>query len=127
MLIRASEMQRGSEEAERDLKFVNQQIEELTEFKENLDNFDNKGDDKEILASLGKGVYVKSNLADEEKLFVEVGAGIVVRKTKEETKKAIESQLIKFKEANTQLREKLEFFADELNEMITQIQSMKKD
>jgi prefoldin alpha subunit len=123
ILQKAMMLQQQSKEAEQQLGFVNEQIGELNKFENSLDVLD-KNKDKEILAPLGKGVFVRSEIKDEN-LFVEVGAGIVVRKTASETKKVIEEQLKRFMEARIQIVGQLESFRGELGRMIDEIEKMK--
>ena len=124
MIYRAQMLQKESEESERNLQMVEEQISELELFEKNLGELkDSKG--KEMLASLGKGVYIKSDIK-EEKLFVEVGAGVVVRKTREETKKTIEGQIRRLKEVRIQLIGQLEEFKMSFGEMVREIEGENK-
>lgn len=124
--MRAQALQNESQEVENNIKIINEHVEELTKFKENLD-FLSKSGEKDILASLGRGVYVKSKIADDKKLFVEIGAGIIVKKTPQETKKVIEEQLRKFGEAKLQLKTQLELYANEFRKMVKQLNEIKED
>ncbi len=126
LLMRAQALQNESQEVENNIKIINEHVEELTKFKENLD-FLSKSGEKDILASLGRGVYVKSKIADDKKLFVEIGAGIIVKKTPQETKKVIEEQLRKFGEAKLQLKTQLELYANEFRKMVKQLNEIKED
>src|SRR3989344_458620 len=112
LLIKAQTLQQESQEVENNIKIVNEHIGELTKFKENLEFLDRDGE-KDILASLGRGVYIKSKIEDDKKLFVEIGAGVIVKKTPLETMKVIEEQIRKFEEAKLQLKTQLELYARE--------------
>ena len=59
-----------SQEIEEKFKIVEQQLSELELFSVNLDDL-KKNKSKEMLAPLGKGVYLKAE-AKEDKFFVEV-------------------------------------------------------
>src|SRR3989344_1165907 len=126
LLTKAQELQNESREVENNIKIINEHVEELIKFKENLD-FLNTDDEKDILASLGRGVYVKSKIEDDEKLFVEIGAGVVVKKTPTETKKVIEEQIGKFGEAKLQLKTQLELYANEFRRMVKKLNEIKED
>ena len=104
-------LQQGSEETERQLDFVQQQINELQEFKKSLE-FLGHSDEREMLAQIGKGIYVKSERRD-EKLFVEIGAGVIIRKTPQETVKIIDEQVKRFEEAKIQLVQQMKDYARE--------------
>ncbi len=123
ILQRAVMLQQQSQEAEKQLAFVDEQIGELEAFSKNLDFMD-KSQEKEVLASLGKGVFVKSDIKD-KKLFVDVGAGVLVRKTASEAREVIEGQLKKFMEARVQVAGQLEALREELGMMIGEIEKLK--
>jgi|SRR3989338_6311607 len=126
LLMRAQTLQNESQEVENNIKIINEHVEELTKFKENLDFLD-KNDEKDILASLGRGVYAKSKIVDDKNLFVEIGAGVVIKKTPAETKKVIEEQIRKFGEARLQLEAQLEFYANEFRKMVKKLNEIKED
>ncbi|MBX4212618.1 prefoldin subunit alpha [Candidatus Pacearchaeota archaeon] len=121
LILKASFLEQHAKESEQNLEMVRQQIAQLTEFLEHISSLADSSD-KEMLASLGKGVYVKSSLA-EKKLFVEVGAGVIVRKTPEETKKVIESQITRLNEVRVQLSSQVDFYTHNLQELIHEIES----
>ncbi len=95
------EVNRESADLDEKLKIVDQQLNELKGFLAALEEIGNNKE-KEILASLGKGVYIKSSLSD-EKLFVEVGSGVLVRKSIPETKEIVEQQTKRLNMIRTQL------------------------
>lgn len=95
------EVNRESQELEEKLKIVDQQLGELKDFLAALEELSNSKE-KEILASLGKGVYLKSNLS-EENLFVEVGSGVLVKKSMSETKEIVEQQTSRLNALRTQI------------------------
>lgn len=119
-VFQASLLERQANELEQNLQLVEAQINQLEEFKKSLE-FLIKSKDNEILASFGRGVYVKSTLKDKEKLFVEVGAGIMVKKTPEETKLIIESQISRLKQARMQIISQIEMTQEQLEEFLSEI------
>lgn len=119
-VFQASLLERQANELEQNLQLVEAQINQLEEFKKSLE-FLIKSKDNEILASFGRGVYVKSTLKDKEKLFVEVGAGIMVKKTPEETKAIIESQISRLKQARMQIISQIEMTQEQLEEFLSEI------
>ena len=124
IVYRAAMLQQQSEEIESRLQFVNEQIQELEQFSGDLRVLD-KNDNKEILASLGKGVYAKSELKD-KKLFVQVGAGVVIKKSINETIEVIGEQIKRFEEARVQLKMQLESYAQELKRMVAEVEKIKR-
>ena len=67
-----------TKELDEKLNVVDKEINELEIFELHLKDITSNGK-KEILASLGKGVYVKSDMID-SKLLVDVGSNIFVKK-----------------------------------------------
>ncbi|MBX4196828.1 prefoldin subunit alpha [Candidatus Pacearchaeota archaeon] len=121
LIMKASFIEQHAKETEQNLELVRQQIVELQAFTEHLHAISTSSE-KEMLASLGKGVYVKSSL-QEKKLFVEVGAGVIVRKTPEEAKKVIESQITRLNDIKVQLSTQLDFYTQHLQDLIRQIEA----
>ena len=116
LIMQASMIERQMQEAQQNVEFLEKEILDLRQFQENLNFFD-KTEGKDILASLGKGVYAKSQLVD-KRLFVEVGSGIIVRKTPEEASKVVEEQLKKLMQGRIHFITKIEELQSELQNMI---------
>lgn len=124
ILHRAMQLREQSEEIEKQLQFVSEQISELQQFNANLEIL--KGSkEKEMLVNLGKGVHMKVSRIDDEKLFVEVGAGIVVRKTPVEAQEAVKKQIRKFQEAKIHLTSQLQEHAEEFRKMLKEVEAIK--
>ena len=117
-------LKQQSEEVEKQLSFVNEQINEMEHFLAGLKEID-ESDKEDILANLGRGVYAKANLVRGEKLFVEVGSGVVVRKSNKEARVVVEGQLNKFREAQIQLREQMEIYAGEFRRLLGEVEKLK--
>ncbi|MCA9485900.1 MAG: hypothetical protein KC506_03590 [Nanoarchaeota archaeon] len=124
ILQQAMLLRQESEEIERQLQFVNEQITDLEGFGNNLEALE-KSDEKEVLSNIGRGVFMKTTRSAGEKLFVEVGAGVIVRKTPEETRKVIAEQVKKFKDAKIQLTMQLESHADQFRAMLKEVEGLK--
>ena len=101
LMLELEELNRHSKDNEERVRIVEQQILELQSFEKNLGELETNKN-KEILASLGKGIFVKADLK-EENLFVEVGSGILVKKSLGDSKKIAEHQIKKLLEMKTQL------------------------
>jgi len=101
LMFELEELNKHSKDNEERLRIVEQQILELRSFEKNLGELETNKN-KEILASLGKGIFVKADLK-EEKLFLEVGSGILVKKSLGDSKKIAEHQTKKLLEMKTQL------------------------
>jgi prefoldin alpha subunit len=101
LMMKMQESYQQSREIEEKLQIIDQQIVELQRFEISLNDMD-KNESKEMLASLGKGVFVKSEMK-KEKLFVDVGAGVYVRKDVDDAKKVVLEQLKRLGELRIQL------------------------
>jgi len=106
---------------EEKLFIVVQQIIELKNFGESLEEIKtNEG--KEILASLGKGVFVKSEIKD-KKLFIDVGLGTLIRKDLGETQKVLRDQVLRLENMKVELESGMETLNQEVGTLIGQIEN----
>ncbi|MAG26681.1 hypothetical protein CMI47_14160 [Candidatus Pacearchaeota archaeon] len=121
----ASALHQQSQEIEEKAQFVENQILELEQFILSLDEIINTKE-KSMISSLGKGVHLKTQLESKD-LLVEVGSGVVVKKTPEDTKKVIESQIKKLKELKIQLTSQLEETHQHLQGLIAEIEKSQKE
>lgn len=124
LLMRASALHQQSQELEQQLEFIEKQINELSDFSKSLSNL-SKTSQSEILAPLGKGVFIKSDIKD-KKLFVEIGSGVVIRKTPEETSEVITSQISKLNELKAHISSQLDAFHKIMAETIGEIEAAKE-
>lgn len=124
VLFKASALEKRSQEVENEIAFVDKQISELEEFNNGLEYL-SKTKEKEMLSSLGKGVYVKTSLEGKE-LFVNVGSGVMVKKTPEQAKKVVQDQLKKLKEARIQLSAQMEAVSRNLAELLMQVEKARE-
>jgi len=69
LLMKATMLQQQSQEIEQNLAIIDTQVSELSEFTKNLADLSSSSE-KEILSSIGKGVFAKTTLADKD-LFVD--------------------------------------------------------
>ena len=94
-----------AEKLEQHMQVIEQQISELGSVKESIEGIitkldsksqskNNKEIDREILANLGKGIFVKADVKNED-LFINVGKEVIVRKKPNEAIKIIDEQLVK--------------------------------
>ena len=124
ILMKAQMLHQQSQEVEQQLDFINKQVLELEDFSGNLSHLI-ISKNKESLSSLGKGVYLKTEIKD-KRLFVEVGAGVVVRKTPEETRKVIEGQISRFQDLKSNLNNQLNLYKGDLMTMIQSLESQRE-
>jgi prefoldin alpha subunit len=120
LIQKAQLLHQQSQELEQQVDFIDKQVMELTLFSDTLDILTNSNEDSSF-SSLGKGVYMKTKI-EERELYVEVGSGIIIKKTPQETKKAIIDQIDRFKQIQTQLKGQLEIYQATLIDTIEEIE-----
>lgn len=123
-VYKISAFEQQATELEQNIEFVERQLQELNQFLESLNSFA-KSKETEMLAPLGKGVFVKTEVMD-KKLYVDAGAGVVIRKTPEEAAKIIESQVSKLTELRIQLTNQRDLYGQAMQELIRDIESKQK-
>ena len=115
LMFKLSMFEQQIKSIQEQLQLVEQAMIEAGSLKIELDNL--KGaKDKEIMASIGKGIFAKAKITEEE-LLVDVGGRNFVKKTISETQKIIDNQVGKLGEVKTELEEKLE----EINQELTKV------
>ena len=100
------------QQLQQQVQAVEQGIVEMNSLNFGLDELVGK-EGKEILAPIGRGIFVKSKLISEE-LTVDVGGRNFVKKTIPETKKIIEEQIKKLEDVKKDLNDNLEKLGGEL-------------
>lgn len=78
--------------------------------------------DEEIMAPIGRGIFVRAKLL-EENLLVDVGAHNFVKKTIPETKELIEKQVEKLKLSKKELEKSLETINEDITKTMQEFQS----
>lgn len=124
LLEEARTFQEQSQQIREQLTFLDSEILSLEKFKEDIE-FLAKNEEKEIIASLGKGIHIRSTLKEKD-LFVEVGSGVVVKKTPKETCIVIENQISKLNEARKQLLMQLEYYHHSFKKLVEKVQQSHK-
>ena len=124
-MFRAQFLQQQAQELEQNLELVDRELADLTKMDENLKFFSNSNE-KSMMATIGKGIRVKTSLESKE-LFVEVGAGVVVKKTPEQAREVITQQIRKLTEARVHMLGKLEIYHETIRSFIQKMQSEQHD
>lgn len=119
-ILQATFIEREAKEIQEKIGFVEQQILELESFSENLNHID-LTKEKEMLSSLGKGVFIKTEIMD-KKLFVNVGNEILVRKTPSEAQGIIENQIRTFHEVRINLEKQLQILNDQITKILSSLE-----
>jgi len=111
------------QQLQQQLEAVEQAIVEMSSLVLGLDELIGSKD-KEILAPIGRGIFVKTKLVSED-LTVDVGGKNFVKKSIPETKKLIQNQVEKLEEVKKELEGNLEEINNELT--MTFMESQKKE
>ena len=115
-MIRANLLEQEIRQVEQQIGLVDSQITELQLLSLRLDDIDKANKNDEMLASIGKNVFIKTELKDKE-LFVDIGAKTIVKKTIKETKEIIDKDINKLAE----LKERI---VRDMNSLIQEITKM---
>ncbi len=124
LIEKAMLLRQESEEAERQISFVRQQVAELESFEKSLSELE-RSKEKEMILPIGSGVFMKAERNSREKIFVDIGAGIIIKKSISETREVILEQIKKFRHAEMILSERLESFSFEFMNMLEEVKKIK--
>ena len=113
-------MEQEGQQLSQQLQLIEQNTFDMQELELSLEEI-NKKESKEILANLGKGIYIPVEIKD-KKLIVEVGKKNFVKKTISETKDIIMEQMVKLVSAKTQILDRLEVLQIEIHGLMQNIQ-----
>jgi prefoldin alpha subunit len=116
LLFRFSMFERQIQELQQQIEAVERGIVDLTSLNFGLDELIG-GKDKEIFASVGKGIFAKAKIISEE-LNVDVGGGNLVKKSIPETKELIGEQIKKLEQVKGELQRNLEQLGEEITGMM---------
>ena len=120
LIYKAQALQKEVEEMQINAQAIDRELGELSQFKKDLERIE-KATRKEMLSSLGKGVFLKTEMTGSD-LLVEVGAGILVKKTPAQTREVIDGQIKKMSEARMHTLSRLELYHQALQQIIFTIQ-----
>lgn len=109
-------MHQQSQELEEQAKIIDTQLEELRAFDAHLKELA-ESEEKEMLAMLGKGVFIRTDIKDKE-LFVDVGKGYYVRKKPENALEIVTEQTRRLGELRVQVVSQYEQLNTELQSQI---------
>ena len=102
------------------LQAIEQATLDLSQINFGLDEIP-KNKDSEILAPIGRGVFVKAKIISDE-LTVDVGEGTFVKKTIPETKKIILEQIEKLNNMRNDLENEMEKINQEITNIMQEVQ-----
>jgi len=109
-------MQQEKAQLEEQINTINNHKEDMEKIMTGLDELT---EDSEILANLGKGIYVPAKIKSKN-LFMEVGNKIFVEKSIPETKKVIEEEIKKLVGIKHEMNEKIKSIELEAQNILKQ-------
>ena len=120
LLFKLSIFEQQIQQLQQQLQAVEEAIMDMNSLNQGLDEVkDSVG--KEILAPLGRGIFVETKLIS-DKLTVDIGGKNFVKKTIPETQEIIETQTKKLHKIKEELDEKIEEIGEELTRIMLESQ-----
>jgi prefoldin alpha subunit len=118
-------IQEEAQQLNQQMQLIEQNIQEIAEIESSLDELEKK-ETKEILANLGKKIFVPVEIKDRN-LIVEVGNRKFVKKSIGETKELILEQINKLNIAKNQINERLESLQCEAESLVMEIEKSQEE
>ena len=123
-LIQLQVIEQEAQQLEQQLQLIEQSLIEMQNLSSSLDELE-KTDKKEILANIGRGIYIPAEIKDKN-LTVEVGNKVFVKKSIPETKEIIEDQIQRLGSVRKQISNKIEDLRQEVNQLMKSEKSEEK-
>jgi prefoldin alpha subunit len=113
-------MEQEANRLSQQLQMIESNLVEIENIKSGLDEIEKK-DTKEILANIGKKIYIPVEIKDKN-LIIEVGNKKFVKKSIAETKELIGEQIEKLNSARSEITQRLEALQEEAGRLMMQIE-----
>ena len=111
---------------QKNLEILNQQIFELNMISNSLTEIKKTKIGQELLIPLGSGIFIKTELKDNNEILTNVGSDVVVSKTNAETKTFIKSQTEFVTEIITKIEQELHLSISKYEELKEDLQELVK-
>jgi len=107
-------------------KLISDRVTELTMTSNALQKMEymKKGD--EIWSTLGSGVFVLSDVKDTDKVFVAVGAGTVIKGTRENAIKILDSRIQELTKADAEITAEINRFTEQMNTLEPELMKLQQ-
>ena len=115
LLIKLSMLEEQAKEISEKIRAIDNQINEMEALKLSLIKME-KSKGKEMLAPVGRGIFLKTEVKD-EKVFVNVGSRILVKKSFSEAAEIVDGQISELNGIKVELMGNL----NEINENLTSL------
>ncbi|MBU0470075.1 MAG: prefoldin subunit alpha [Nanoarchaeota archaeon] len=120
-------LQQQIEQISQHLEILQQQNEDLDRAVEAVTELGKTKTGKEILAPLANGIFLKTELKDNERLIVNVGADVTVEKTIPEVTKLLEEQKTAMLAKSVEAETVLEQLQHQMMEIYKEVQEEKTE
>jgi prefoldin alpha subunit len=114
--MRVQMLGQEAEKIEQQIQLFDGQITEFNAVRESLESIQNNAE-KEILANLGKGIFIKAEIKNKD-LYVNVGKDVIVKKDIPSALKIVDEQSRKLLEGKEELIERIAQIQEKMQEMI---------
>jgi len=115
-MIQLQMMGQEAQQLEQQLQLIEQHLADMRKLNEGLDELE-KTDNKEILANIGKGIYIPAEIKSKE-LLVEIGGKNLVKKSVPEAKEIIDEQIKKLVMAKQEIMSRVQDLQTEMNNVL---------
>lgn len=122
-LIKLAGLDQEVTRLEQQMQLLEQQVLELQNIKTSLEELE-KSKGKEIMANLGKNVFIKAEIKD-KKLLVDVGNRTFIKKSITETLDVIEDQVNKISEAKGSVLNRIQEIQQEMENILVEAEKEK--
>ncbi len=111
-LMNLSLLEQEANQINQQLQIIEQQMIELQILKLHLDDIEKTKEKEEILASIGRNMFIQTSLSSRE-IFVDVGAKTVLKKTPQEAKRVVDMDIERMTELRNKIMNELERISKE--------------
>jgi prefoldin alpha subunit len=124
LLMRLSMLEQQANEFAEKIQAIDNQTNELESLKLSLIKME-KSKGREMLAPLGRGIFLKTEVKD-EKVFVNVGSKSLVKKTFSEAAEIVDEQISSMNEIKHQFMHNIEHINGQLSSLVEEAQKQEK-
>lgn len=125
-LMRLNMLEQRIQKVQEQLMLVEQQRAEISSLSSSLDKIKGKKD-REILAHIGKGIFIKSKIMNNDEIIVDVGSKVFLKKSIDGGKEIIEKQLEELANVKDILLEDLSKTKNEAEAIILEIERSREE
>jgi len=118
-------MEEEANKLSQQLQMIEGSIKEIDDINEGLEEIDKK-ETKEILANIGKKIYIPVEIKDKN-LIIEVGNKKFVKKSITETKELIKEQIQKLNSARHEITQRLDELQEEAGKLMMSIENSQEE